>query len=119
MEYRQNANWNENEHPRDSNGRFTDKQGGEQVSKGTDDSRTQRQRKPVALSKREYAIVDSARKQKFAEYRRNGIPKQDYVFTDGKFVIFTNKSRDNFVINQILDIEKDRDFINAYLGDLK
>lgn len=116
MKYEQNSNWRESDHPRDSEGKFTDSTG-TKIRKWTADAEPKR--KQIKLSACEYAIADKARKEKYAEYRRNGMPKQDYVFTDGKFVVFINRSRDNFIISQVLDIEKDRDLINAYIGEIQ
>lgn len=113
------AEFKESEHPRDSGGKFAEKQGAEQTRKWTADPKPQRQRKQTAISKREYAIVDSARKQKFAEYRRSGVPKQDYVFTDNKFVLFTNNTRDEYKINIALDIEQEQDKIAHHVALLE
>lgn len=102
MEYRQNANWCETQHPRDSDGKFT--------SKG---------RVHTKLSKSEYAIVRNARAQKFAEYRRGGVPKRDYVFTSNKFVVFINNSRDDFVVRSVLSVENDRELIARVIKELE
>lgn len=92
MEYRQNADWRESYHPRDKDGKFTEK--GSQAEHSTS-LRTAENAFSVKLGKREYAIVRNARAQKFAEYKHNGLPKQDYVFTDKSFVIFDNYGGNN------------------------
>ena len=122
-EYRQNADWSESDHPRDSDGKFTYKTNVHAKQERKEHKATvdlKPQRKQHKLSKREYAIVRSARAQKFAEYRRNGIPKHDYVYTGNSFVMFRNLGRDNFRVAIVLDIESDRELINEYLsGDKK
>ena len=130
MEYRQNADWTESEHPRDSDGKFREKGSAQtrydrdveksevQTRKWTADSVSERKREKVKLSKREYAIADKARKEKFAEYRRNGMTKQDYVFTDSKFITFTNNSRDNFSIRSVVDIEGNQAVIARIIKEI-
>lgn len=130
MEYRQNADWREEEHPRDKGGKFAEKAQSRHDEYEAEQDRLRRKydseysgertkRKQVKLDKREYALVDRARKEKYAEYRRSGVPKLDYVFTDDKFVTFRNTSRDNFVVRNVVEIEDNQDFISYIIKEIE
>ncbi len=106
MEYRQNADWREDDHPRDDDGKFTEKGDSRTTSKSIVGTKPNSEQKSVKLSKRDYAIVYNARAQKFAQYRRNEhIPKKDYVFTKDYFVVFNNKGITDFSISKVIKIE--------------
>lgn len=113
-EYRQNADWRERDHPRDTDGKFADK--GNTIA-----SSKQPKRKQVKLNKREYAIVCHKRAEQYAKQKYEGVVlKEDYVFTDKSFVAFQNLSYGNFKVVIVLDIEKDKEIIGEYLsGDKK
>lgn len=131
MEYRQNVDWRESEHPRDKGGKFTEKGNAQERYDAYQTERErltrkygnypseQPKRKQVKLDKREYAIVHNARAQKYAKYRRDGIPKLDYVFTDSKFVTFRNTSRDDFVVRNIVNIEGNQAIIARIIKEIE
>ena len=106
------SNWEESKHPRDAEGKFTDKgQGTPAERKRLEEMGIQISNEPLVLPKQEYAELCSAIRTKFA----NKIPKSGgMLYKDSYYVYNYNKHEERIVCVDKYEIKGNEDLI-AYM----
>ncbi len=128
MEYRQNADWRENDHSRDGDGKFTDKQASfdrqqadkeKPAAKFSDkDSKPKPKRsKQVKLQKQEYAVLRRAVIEKNLLQKGNVKPT-NYAFTSNNFYYYKTSGYDRFKIVTCMPIDGNEYKINKYIKEI-
>lgn len=119
MELKKNDNlmegkgeWDESEHPRDNDGKFTDK-GNSHYSSNQKMNNNKHKKKVLTLPKQEYAEVCSAIRTKYADK----IPKNGYILYKNDFYVYNyNKQNYKIVCLNKIKIEGNEEYIRYLEG---
>ena len=115
--------WNENKHPRDKFGKFTDGNGKtfrQNTSYGeilaSDRQAELNKTRGIKLSRQEYSVLRSIAIRKNAAQKGKVIPIGS-AFTSNYFYIYSTKGDDDFTPLKKFDIELDREAIDKFLKE--